>query len=119
MKVLVIEDNPSSMLVAKSILESQGHLVLTAFDAKLGMSLAKSEHPNLIIMDLELPEVDGFEATRTLKSDQQTAHIPVMALTACAMPEDKKKAVLAGCDSYLTKPFRLEPFLALVNGFEP
>jgi two-component system, cell cycle response regulator DivK len=113
-KILVIEDNPTNMTLAVFLLESKGHTVLTATDAEAGLALARDEHPNLILMDIQLPGIDGLEATQQLKRDEVTRAIPVIALTALAMKGDEERIRAAGCDAYIAKPMGYKEFLATV-----
>jgi two-component system, cell cycle response regulator DivK len=115
-KILVVEDNPTNMNLAKFLLESAGHDVLSATDAEVGMTLARDEQPNLILMDMQLPGMDGLEATMRLKRDKATSAIPVIALTALAMKGDEERIRAAGCDGYIAKPMRYQEFLAAVSG---
>ncbi|MFC1834302.1 ATP-binding protein [Thermodesulfobacteriota bacterium] len=103
-KVLVIEDNEANMKLATHLLEAGGYLVLQAWTAEEGLKMAAEQDPALILMDISLPGMDGLTATRKLKQDAGTSHIPVVALTAHAMPGDKERAREAGCDAYITKP---------------
>ncbi|MDT8446739.1 MAG: response regulator [bacterium] len=119
MKVLLVEDNESNMLVVRTVLEAKGHEVLWALEAEAGLVLAQENQPDLILMDIQLPTIDGLEATRRLKTDPTTARIPVVALTAYAMPSDKRAALEAGCIDYISKPFQLDPFVKLVESFQP
>lgn len=113
-KILVIEDNPSNMTLAKFLLESVGHTVLRATTAEAGLALARSERPNLILMDIQLPGMDGLEATALLKKDFATRAIPVIALTALAMKGDEERIRAAGCDGYIAKPLRYQEILATI-----
>lgn len=113
-KILVIEDNETCMEVANAVLKIGGYAILKAGDAETGIELAKTEHPEVILMDISLPGMDGLEATRLLKADPDTARIPVIALTAHAMPGDREKTVEAGCDYCVTKPFDVQKFLELL-----
>jgi two-component system cell cycle response regulator DivK len=113
-KVLIIEDNPANMALAVFLLQSVGHTVLTATDAETGLSLARDEHPNLILMDVQLPGMNGLEATVLLKGLDATRAIPVIALTALAMKGDEERIRAAGCDGYIAKPMRYREFLAVV-----
>ena len=112
--VLVIEDNPANMTLAVFLLESAGHTVLRATDAEAGLTLARREHPHLILMDIQLPGMDGLEATALLKQDEATLTIPVIALTALAMKGDEERIRAAGCDGYIAKPMRYQDFLVAV-----
>ena len=116
-KILVVEDNPTNMMLTVFILENAGHQVLQAENAEIGIELARQEKPNLIFMDIQLPDMDGLEATRILKLDPLTQNIPVYALTAFAMKEDKERVNLAGCDGYLSKPISHKDLLEVVNTF--
>jgi two-component system, cell cycle response regulator DivK len=113
--VLVIEDNPANMKLASLLLRNVGHAVLCATDAETGLTLARAERPNLILMDIQLPGMDGFAATAMLKQDPATAGIPVIALTAMAMKEDQEKSQAAGCDAYISKPLRYEELYAAID----
>ncbi len=112
--VLVVEDNPANMTLAVFLLESAGHAVLTATNAEAGLALARDEHPDLILMDIQLPGMDGLEATALLKQDEATRAIPVIALTALAMKGDEGRILAAGCDGYIAKPLQYKDFLAVV-----
>jgi two-component system cell cycle response regulator DivK len=114
-KVLVVEDNATNLRLATFLLESAGHTVLCAADAEAGLTLARSEQPNLILMDIQLPGMDGLEATAQLKGDDATRAIPVVALTALAMKGDEERIRAAGCDGYIAKPMRYREFLETVE----
>jgi two-component system cell cycle response regulator DivK len=113
-KVLIIEDNPTNMTLAVFLLQSAGQPVLSATDAEAGLTLARDEQPNLILMDIQLPGMDGLQATALLKGDEATRAIPVIALTALAMKGDEERIRSAGCDGYIAKPMRYQEFLATV-----
>jgi two-component system cell cycle response regulator DivK len=113
-KVLVVEDNPANMKLVTFLLQSAGHVVLSATDAEAGLTMARGEQPNLILMDIQLPGMDGLEATVQLKRDDATRAIPVIALTALAMKGDEERIRAAGCDGYIAKPMRYQEFLATV-----
>ena len=112
--VLIVEDNPANMTLAVFLLESAGHTVLSATDAEAGLTLARDEQPDLILMDIQLPGMDGLEATALLKRDEATRAIPVIALTALAMKGDEERIRAAGCDGYIAKPMRYQEFLATI-----
>ncbi len=114
-KVLVVEDNPANMTLATFLLESVGHKVLKATDAETGLALAGSEQPDLILMDIQLPGMDGLRATGLLKGDPKTSHIPVIALTALAMKGDEERIRAAGCDGSIAKPLSYKDFLATIT----
>ena len=113
-RVLVVEDNPANMTLATFLLQSAGHTVVTAANAEIGLMLARAEQPDLILMDIQLPGMDGLEATGLLKADAATRAIPVVALTALAMKGDEERIRAAGCDGYIAKPMRYKEFLATV-----
>jgi CheY-like chemotaxis protein len=115
--VLYIEDNEPNKRLVKRILEANGFKMLEADDAQLGLELAQNEVPDLILMDISLPGMDGLEATARLKSMETMAHIPVVALTANAMKGDAEKCLAAGCDDYLQKPISVRELLNIVNRF--
>jgi two-component system, cell cycle response regulator DivK len=112
--VLIIEDNAANMTLAIFLLQSAGHTVLTATDAEAGLMLARDAQPSLILMDIQLPGMDGLEATQLLKRDEATRAIPVFALTALAMKGDEERIRAAGCDGYIAKPIRYQEFLATI-----
>jgi len=114
-KVLIIEDNPTNMTLAIFLLQSAGHTVISAVDAEAGLTLARDEHPDLILMDIQLPGMDGLQATGLLKSDEATRAIPVIALTALAMKGDEERIRAAGCDGYISKPLSYKDFLAVIS----
>ena len=113
-KVLVVEDNATNMTLAVFLLQSAGHTVFSATDAEAGLTLARAEQPNLILMDIQLPGMDGLEATQLLKRDDATRNIPVIALTALAMKGDEERIRAAGCDGYIAKPMRYQEFLTTI-----
>lgn len=113
--VLVVEDNPANLTLATFLLESEGHHVISATDAEAGVALAHDKTPDLILMDIQLPGMDGLQATGLLKADEVTRHIPVIALTALAMKGDEERIRAAGCDGYIAKPLDYKNFLATVS----
>jgi two-component system, cell cycle response regulator DivK len=112
--ILIVEDNAANMKLAAFLLESAGHTVLHATDAEAGLTLAHDEHPQLILMDIQLPGIDGLEATALLRRDAATRMIPVIAFTAQAMKGDEERIRVAGCDGYIAKPIRYQDFLTTV-----
>jgi two-component system, cell cycle response regulator DivK len=112
--VLVVEDNPANMKLAVTLLQSAGHTVLSASDAEAGLTMARDQQPDLILMDIQLPGMDGLQATGLLKQDDTTRGIPVIALTALAMKGDEARIRAAGCDGYIAKPMGYQEFLATV-----
>jgi two-component system cell cycle response regulator DivK len=113
--VLVIEDNAANMALAVFLLQSAGHTVLSATDAEAGLALARDEQPHLILMDIQLPGMDGLAATQQLKRDDATSAIPVIALTALAMKGDEERIRGAGCNDYIAKPINYKAFLDTVS----
>jgi two-component system, cell cycle response regulator DivK len=102
--VLLVEDNEDNLVVYRTILEHVGFAVIEARDGEEGVSRARAHRPDIILMDISIPKMDGWEATERLKADGETAGIPIIALTAHALEEDRLKAMKAGCDGYLAKP---------------
>jgi len=113
-KILVVEDNPDNMVLTVMLLESVGHIVLMAVDAEAGLTMARAERPDLILMDIQLPGMDGLAATAILKQDPSTRAMPVLALTALAMKGDEERIRAAGCDGYIAKPIGIQDFLATI-----
>jgi two-component system cell cycle response regulator DivK len=118
-KVLIVEDNPANMTLATFLVRSAGHTVISATDAEVGLTLARGEQPDLILMDIQLPGMDGLEAIRQLKGDEATRAIPVIALTALAMKGDEERIRAAGCDGYIAKPLAYRELLAIVAAHLP
>jgi two-component system cell cycle response regulator DivK len=112
LRVLIIEDLPVNMLLMVAILERAGHRSIEAETAAQGIALARAQRPDVILMDIQLPDMDGLAATRILKADPELQHIPVIAVTAFAMKGDEDAVRAAGCDGYVTKPIRYQEFLA-------
>ena len=113
-KVLVVEDNVTNRNLTTFLLESVGHVVIVAANAEAALTLARTEQPDLIVMDIQLPGMDGLAATGLLKRDDATSTIPVIALTALAMTGDEQRIRAAGCDGYIAKPLRYVTFLAAI-----
>ena len=113
--ILIIEDNPANMKLACLLMTNAGHAVLSARDAETGLTIARGEHPDLVLMDIQLPGMDGFAATAVLKSDPATRGIPVIALTSMAMKEDRERSIDAGCDAYIAKPLRYRELYAAIE----
>jgi len=116
-RILVVEDNPMNLELVRDILTAQGYEVLEAADGATGVAIARLERPALILMDLQLPQLDGLEATRQIRCDPRLAHIPIVAVTAHAMKGDDEKARAAGCDGFVTKPIQVREFAATVAAF--
>jgi len=119
MKILYVEDNDDNIYMLKNRLTRAGFTVIIATDAAQGITMAASEQPDLILMDITLPDISGEEATRHLKTDPGTKHIPVIALTANAMTGDREKALAAGCDDFDTKPVEMPRLLEKINALRP
>jgi two-component system cell cycle response regulator DivK len=118
-KILVVEDNEMNLDMLSRRLSRQGYEVVAAQDGAAGVDRAASERPHIILMDMSLPVLDGWEATRRLKADPATREIPIIALTAHAMAEDREKALAAGCDDYDTKPIDLPRLIAKIKKLLP
>jgi two-component system cell cycle response regulator DivK len=115
MKILYVEDNDDNVYMLKNRLTRAGFTVLIATDGAQGVALTTAEQPDLVLMDLSLPVLDGWEATRRIKADPATRHIPVIAITANAMAGDKEKAMTAGCDDFDTKPVDMPRLVAKIK----
>jgi two-component system, cell cycle response regulator DivK len=113
--ILIVEDNELNREMLSRRLTRRGYTVFLAIDGEEGLAVAQAQVPDLVLMDMSLPVVDGWEATRRLKKDQVLRHIPVIALTAHAMANDRDKALQAGCDDYDTKPIELPRLLAKIE----
>ena len=115
--VLLVEDNEDNRIVYSTILRHFGYSVTEALNGEEGIAKARSEHPDLILMDISIPVIDGWEATQVLKHDPQTREIPIIALTAHALASDREKAMEVGCDGYLAKPCEPRAVVAEVQRF--
>jgi two-component system, cell cycle response regulator DivK len=115
MKVLYVEDNDDNIFMLRNRLRRAGYEVVVAMDGVQGVAAAAAEKPDVILMDLSLPQLDGWEATRRIKATPETKHIPVIALTAHAMMGDREKALAAGCDDFDTKPVELPRLLKKIR----
>lgn len=113
--ILIVEDNEDNLVIYSTILAHVGYRVLEARDGETGIRMAQQEHPDLILMDVSIPVIDGWEATRRLKADPATADIPIFALTAHALESDREQAKAVGCDGYLPKPAEPRAVLASVQ----
>ena len=114
-KILLVEDNEMNRDMLSRRLQRKGYEVVLALDGQSGVEMTQTQAPDLVLMDMSLPVLDGWEATRRLKADTATRHIPVIALTAHAMSSDREKAIEAGCDDYDTKPVELMHLLAKID----
>lgn len=113
--ILVIEDNPTNMRLTTDILKRQGYTVIQADNAELGIEMALQEKPNLILMDIHLPKMDGLTATKILKSEESLKKTLIIALTANAMTGDEADVLAAGCDDYIPKPIRYKSFIEKID----
>jgi two-component system cell cycle response regulator DivK len=119
MKILYVEDNDDNVYMLKNRLSRAGFSVVVATDGAQGIAMATSEQPDLILMDLTLPDIRGEEATQRIKADPATKQIPVIALTAHAMAGDREKALAAGCDDFDTKPVEMSRLLEEIKALKP
>jgi len=110
-RILIIEDMPENLRLLRAILRLEDVVVLEAERAATGIELARREQPDLILMDMQMPEMDGLSATKILRADPQTQNIPIIIVTASAMPDDRRRAFAAGCSGYITKP--IDPVLMI------
>lgn len=115
--ILIVEDNDLNLKMARDLLQMAGYQTLEAEDATVGLSLAKKNRPDLILMDMYLPIMDGYETTKTLKADSELRDIPVIAFTALAMDQERKKAFAAGCSGFISKPIDVEKFTETIRSF--
>ena len=113
--ILSVEDNETNRRIVRDLFTRRGYRVIEAVDGEEGVVLAKREKPDLILMDLQMPRVDGFEATRRIKADPELSHIPIVAVTSYALSGAEEKAREAGCEDYVAKPFRPRELLAKVQ----
>ena len=115
--VLIVEDNELNMKLFNDLLESRGYSVIQTRNGMEALDLARAHHPDLILMDIQLPEVSGLEVTKWLKEDDELAHIPVVAVTAFAMKGDEERIREGGCEAYISKPISVTSFLETVRRF--
>jgi len=116
-RILIVEDNELNMKLLRDVLEAYGYATITTAQGAASLALARENRPDLILMDLQLPDISGYDAVRQLKDHEETRLIPVVAVTAFAMIGDERKALTCGCDAYLAKPILLRDFLNLVEKF--
>ena len=116
-RILIVEDNELNMKLLRDVLEAYGYATITTAQGMAAFALARQHQPDLILMDLQLPDISGFDAVRQLKEDAETRPIPIIAVTAFAMVGDERKALTGGCDGYIAKPILLRDFLDLVAKF--
>ena len=118
-RILIVEDDRLSMTLLSDFLNAHGFKILKTSEGLEAINLARDEHPDLILMDIRLPGISGFEVTRLLKQDNQTKAIPIIAVTAFATPGDEKKALESGCAAYITKPVKVDELLRTIELFLP
>ena len=116
-KVLIVEDNELNMKLFHDLLEAQGYSTLETRDGLAALTMAREHRPDLILMDIQLPEISGLEVTKWLKDDESLAHIPVIAVTAFAMKGDEERILAGGCEAYLSKPISVGKFIETVRRF--
>ena len=116
-RILIVEDNELNMKLLNDVLEAYGYNIVQTGSGAAVLGLARTHRPDLVLMDIQLPDVSGLDAVRQLKADPETRHIPVIAVTAFAMAGDKRRALDSGCDGYIAKPIMLREFLATIEEF--
>lgn len=116
-RVLVVEDNETNLYLIRFILQKNGCEVIEAVEGAVGVELAVKEKPDLVIMDLQLPDIDGLEATKRIRASEADSEIPIIALTSYAMVGDREKALAAGCTGYIEKPINPETFMAEIEKY--
>lgn len=119
MKILIVEDTPQNLKLFKLIVEAQGHQCLTAEDGEAGVAKARQEVPDLILMDIQMPKMDGVSVLRLLRQGGETKDIPVIALTSYAMKGDRERFLAAGFDGYIAKPISKEELVATIQRYGP
>jgi len=117
--ILVVEDNADNLDLVRFLLEEEGYTVVGASDGRSGLDIARVTQPILILLDLAIPEIDGWSLANMLKAGATTASIPIIALTAYTLPCDRKKALDAGCDGYITKPLDIPNFVSMIEAYIP
>ena len=115
--ILIVEDEPRNMKLLRDLLQRFGYEILEALDGEQGVKLAGERMPDLILMDIMMPKMDGLEATRIIKANTKTKHIPIIALTSYAMKGDREKTIEAGCDGYLAKPIDIKEVLKTIETY--
>ena len=116
-KILIVEDNKLNMKLFKDILEAEDCIVIECFDPMFAMRIVEEELPNLILMDIQLPRISGYDLIQWIKADANISQIPIIAITAFAMEDDKEKILSLGCEGYMSKPISMDPFIVNVNKF--
>ncbi len=116
-RILMVEDTEDNRQIVRDLIATTGYELIEAADGESGVAAASAERPDLILMDIQLPIVDGYEATRRIKANPELRHIPIIAVTSYALSGDEAKAIAAGCDGYVAKPFSPRQLLAMVHEF--
>ena len=116
-RILVVEDNETNLYLIKFILEKNGYEVIEAMEGAVGVELAIKEKLDLILMDLQLPDIDGLEATKRIRASEADGKIPIIALTSFAMPGDREKALAGGCTAYIEKPINPDTFISEIQKY--
>ena len=116
-KILIVEDNELNLKLFRDLLTAHGYEILETNDGLEAIMLTRNERPDLILMDIQLPEISGLDITRRLKSDPSVSSIPIIAVTAFAMKDDEEKILAAGCEAYISKPISIVPFIKTVQHF--
>ncbi len=116
-KILIVEDNELNMKLFKDVLSAHGYETIEATDGRNVVELAREHRPDLIVMDIQLPEISGLDVTRMLKSDDELKHVPIIAVTAFAMKGDEERILEGGCEAYISKPISMSDFLAAIKKF--
>ena len=115
--ILIVEDNEKNMKLVRDILQHRGHQTIEAVTGTDGVRLARERHPDLVLMDIQLPDIDGIEALRRIRADASLDNVPVVAVSASVMPDEQQKIVRSGFDAFITKPITLKPFVETVDRF--
>lgn len=118
-RILHVEDNPANRMIVRDLLEFQGYQVVDISNGEEALAAAEREHPDLILMDIQLPRISGLEASRRIKAREDLRHIPIIAVTSFALSGDDQKAAAAGCDAYIAKPYRPRDLLQLIKSLLP
>ena len=113
-KILVVEDNPENMRVMEMVLRRKDYILLKAIDGEEALDVATTEKPDLILMDIQIPKMDGLEVTRRLRKSRAFSHTPIIGITAYAMKGDREKVLESGCNAYLSKPFSIHELMAMI-----
>jgi two-component system, cell cycle response regulator DivK len=118
-RILVVEDQDDNRRILRDLLTASGYELIEAVDGEQGLAAAQTEHPDLILMDIQLPGMDGYEVTRRIRADEALRSVPIIAVTSYALSGDDQKAFAAGCDAYVTKPFSPRNLLAKIREYLP